>query len=87
MIYLVIQGFFRILIHPIPFFPYPGIMARLTLLFNCPVVLALMDLFRLGVRIPNFIESSPPQNSDAMYMTATNAAVPAAYTKADISSV
>lgn len=62
-------------------------MARLTLLFNCPVVLALMDLFRLGVRIPNFIESSPPQNSDAIYMTATNAAVPAAYTKADISSV
>ena len=62
-------------------------MARLTLLFNCPVVLALMDLFRLGVRIPNFRESSPPQNSDAMYMTATNAVVPAAYTKADISSV
>ena len=63
-------------------------MARLTLLFNCPVVLALMDLFKLGVRIPNFIESSPlAQNSDAMYMTATNAAVPATYTKADVSSV
>ena len=37
-----------------PFLPYPGMMAFFSCLFHLPVVLALMDRFTLGLRMPNF---------------------------------
>ncbi len=45
-------GLFR---NPIPFRPYPGIMARFNALFARPVVRALIERVKDGVRIPNFI--------------------------------
>ena len=41
--------------NPIPFFPYPGIIARLIARLALPVVLALKLLFSDGFRIPIFI--------------------------------
>lgn len=38
-----------------PFFSYPGMSAFLAWRFHFDVVRALIDRFRLGVRIPNFM--------------------------------
>ena len=41
--------------NPMPFFPYPGIIARLMARFALPVVLALRLFLSDGFRIPIFI--------------------------------
>lgn len=50
-----------------PFLPYPGMRAFFACLFHLPVVLALMDLFMLGLRMPNFMVFSffPSSSSGA----------------------
>ena len=51
LLYNDLCGFLSI---PVPFLPYPGIRALFMDLVILPLVLADIDFFKLGFRIPNF---------------------------------
>ena len=54
---------FGFLMNPVPFLPYPGMIARLTALLALPVVRALNDAFSDGLRNTLlFLITNFPQN-------------------------